>query len=157
MLGVSDSRGLASGRGGVSWLEMVRVPPSFGTDTIDTMMPLICWASRWRAAAGCSRTWPARGTGWTSRCSWWPGGAGRWSVGGPRRRARPAVGWAWCRRPGNGPLVGEASTWVCNPGLTLLGLPGNRWRPFYARLAGWFPCLALCLAMAMQPRGIYAR
>ena len=38
--------------------EMVRVPPLFGTDTIDTLMSSISWASRWRAAAGCSGTWP---------------------------------------------------------------------------------------------------
>ena len=90
---LSDSRGLASGLRGMCWLEMVRVPPLFGTVTIDTMMSSIFWASRWRAAAGRSETWlrprygrwptlfvAPRVAMWTSRCSWWPGGAGRWGL-----------------------------------------------------------------------------
>ena len=55
VLGVSDSRGLAPGRGGVSWLEMVRALQSFGPDTINTMMP----SSQPLGARGHG---PARGT-----------------------------------------------------------------------------------------------
>ena len=164
VLGVSDFRGSAPGRGGMSWLKLVRALHPFGPDTLNIMMPSSFWASRWRAAIGCSGTrprpryglWPA----WLKvRCGprGLPGGVEALAVGvwvwlDPVN----ALDLPWCRRPGIGPLVGEASTWGYSPGHALPPM----WGPHGiggAQLAGFFPCLALCLAMAMQPQGIYAR